>query len=35
MKKIKETYETPAVEVVKIKSADIITVSLPDETVDD
>ena len=35
MKKVKETYVSPAVEIVTLKTKDIITVSLPDETVDD
>ena len=35
MKNVKETYVAPVVEIVKIKTKDIITLSLPDETVDD
>ena len=32
---MKKTYETPVVEIIVLKSKDIITVSLPDETIDD
>ena len=35
MKNTKKTYVSPAVEIIVIKSKDIITVSLPDETIDD
>jgi len=31
MKKEKEEYVSPAMEVIKIESADIITISLPDD----
>ena len=35
MKKVRETYVSPAVEIVTLKTKEIITVSLPDETVND
>ena len=35
MKNVKETYASPVVEIIKVKTNDIITLSLPDETVDD
>ena len=35
MKNVKETYVSPAVEIVKVSTKDIITVSLPDETIND
>lgn len=35
MKNKKEIYVSPVVELVVLKEKDIITVSLPDETVED
>lgn len=35
MKNKKETYVSPKVEVILIKSNDIVTISLPEETLED
>ena len=35
MKESKKTYIPPCVEIISVRSKDIITLSLPDETVDD
>ena len=35
MKNVKDTYVSPTFEIIVVKTKDIITISLPDETIDD